>query len=294
MTKTHEQRLSAAHVALEGLSIGDAIGRQQQLESAPPPWRYSDDTEMAIALLEVLALHRSVNQDALAAAFARRFEADPERGYGAVAYWQLYQLTMGHDWRTVSVVPYQGQGSLGNGAAMRVAPVGAYFADDLLEAARQAQLSAAITHAHPDGQAGAIAVAIAAAYARARHSSPGSAADAAVRFIEAVLKHTPDGPTRAGIARAASLDAADPAAAASVLGDGTAIRSSDTVPLAIWCAAHHLDSYEAAILTARTACHRRTADRDTICAIVGSIVVRSSGIESIPAAWRAAREPLPV
>src|SRR5262249_17870115 len=46
LTRTHQQRLRAAHLAIEGLSIGDAVGRQRLLDVAPPPWRYSDDTEM--------------------------------------------------------------------------------------------------------------------------------------------------------------------------------------------------------------------------------------------------------
>ena len=48
---------------------------------------------------------------------------------------------------------------------MRVAPLGAYFADALKTVVEQAQRSAEVTHAHPDGMAGAIAVAVAAAWA---------------------------------------------------------------------------------------------------------------------------------
>jgi ADP-ribosylglycohydrolase len=90
------------------------------------------------------------------------------------------------------------------------------------------------------------------------------------------------------------LGRVDPKAAAATLGDGTFIRSSDTVPLALWCAAQHLDSYEAAMTTALDACHDPASDRDTICAIVGSIVVLSAGVDSIPSRWVAAREPLPL
>jgi ADP-ribosylglycohydrolase len=277
------ERLCAARVALEGLSVGDAAGRQEHLDATDVVWRYSDDTEMGTVLLQVLEAHGTVDQDALAAGFARRFERDPERGYGAVAYWQLFQLTTGRDWRSVSTEVFGGEGSLGNGAAMRVAPVGAYFADDLREAARQAQLSAAVTHAHPDGQAGAIAVAVATACAATNRS-----------FFEHVLTHTPAGPTRDGIVQAASLTGIDPLGAAGMLGDGTEVRSADTVPLALWCAAQHMDNYERAIRLALAACQRRSADRDTVCAIVGSIVVLSAGIESIPPTWRSAREPLNV
>ena len=39
-------------------------------------------------------------------------------------------LVDGADWRVVTPAVFAGQGSMGNGAAMRVAPVGAYWADD--------------------------------------------------------------------------------------------------------------------------------------------------------------------
>jgi ADP-ribosylglycohydrolase len=46
---------------------------------------------------------------------------------------------------------------------MRAAPIGAYWAGDLARACADAARSALVTHAHPDGVAGAVAVAAAAA-----------------------------------------------------------------------------------------------------------------------------------
>ena len=79
--QTPEQRLSAAVLSLEGLSIGDAANRER-LADETHPWRYSDDPIMAMAIVDVLAAHSAIDQDALATAFAKRFERDPERGYG--------------------------------------------------------------------------------------------------------------------------------------------------------------------------------------------------------------------
>ena len=172
----------------------------------------------------------------------------------------------------------------------RSAPI----SDDFAETTRQADLSAAVTHAHPDGRAGAIAVAVAAAYAQVFRAHRRTAEVAAQELFDTVLAHTPEGFTRDGITRAASVPPGDGVAAGDVLGDGTLLRSSDTVPLALWCSAHHLADYEAAMMMARAACHRPASDRDTVGAIVGSIVVLSSGIDAIPAQWRAAREPLPL
>jgi ADP-ribosylglycohydrolase len=284
---THTDRLIAAHLAVEGLSVGDACGRARAEGGS---WKYSDDTEMALAILEVLGEHHAIEQDALAAAFGRRYLRDPERGYGSVAYWLLYQIAHGRDWRTVTREVFRGQGSLGNGAAMRAAPIGAYFSESPSDAATQAQLSAEVTHAHPDGQAGAIAVAVAAAIVY-EHRDRDAASVGRVMF-DAVLEHTPDGPTRQGLLTAAAFDNTDPREAGRVLGDGTLVRSSDTVPLSLWCAARHLDSYESALTAALSACESTESDRDTVCAIVGSLVVLAAGFESIPRHWHAAREPL--
>lgn len=292
--------LQRARQSLEGLSVGDALGEQfftiegavlgevlRQRALPRPPWRYTDDTVMALAIYEVLAEHGHVDQDALAAAFARRYVAEPARGYGAGAHEILGRLARGEPWQAVSPSVFDGAGSLGNGAAMRVAPLGAYFAGDLARAAAEARASAEVTHAHPEGQAGAIAIAVAAAWTCAR-AERGQPLDAREMFA-AVLAHTPDGATRDGIVRASEtpLDASVTAVARD-LGSGGRVTAADTVPFCLWCAARHAGSYEDAIWTT-VSVH---GDIDTNCAIVGGIVACATGLEAIPAAWRSAREPL--
>jgi ADP-ribosylglycohydrolase len=69
MPSTHELRLNAARMAIEGLSVGDAVGRHLRVDHSAvetSTWRYSDDTEMALAILEVLTAHRCIEQDPLA------------------------------------------------------------------------------------------------------------------------------------------------------------------------------------------------------------------------------------
>ena len=114
--------------SLDGLALGDSLGRA--LRVAPTddpsfddaPWPYTDDTEMAIAISQLLADHGRIDQDDLAQRFASRFTANPDRGYGGVAFWILSRISAGHGWRAVAAEPYGGSGSLGNGAAMRVGP----------------------------------------------------------------------------------------------------------------------------------------------------------------------------
>src|SRR5262245_27125984 len=90
----HPERIGRVLVALSGLSVGDAFGGQFFVPEnrklvfgprrvAPPPgWSYSDDTEMALGIYEVLEDHGFVHQDELARVFARRYVAIKFRGYG--------------------------------------------------------------------------------------------------------------------------------------------------------------------------------------------------------------------
>ncbi|WP_232236199.1 ADP-ribosylglycohydrolase family protein [Nocardia sp. BMG51109] len=66
----------------------------------------------------------------------------------------------GAPWREVSAAAFGHRGSCGNGAAVRVAPLGAFYADDPERIAAEAVRSAQVTHLHPEGVAGAVAVAL--------------------------------------------------------------------------------------------------------------------------------------
>jgi ADP-ribosylglycohydrolase len=299
LTTRSADALARARLALEGLSIGDSFGERffvaptlvdllLQARAVPaPPWRWTDDTAMAISVVEVLARHEGVDRDALAERFGRRYRLDPQRGYGGTAHEILQAIASGMPWRDAAAQPFGGQGSMGNGSAMRVAPVGAYFADDVERAIDHARRSAEPTHAHAEGHAGAIAVAVATAMSWQMGSEvrPRSGAD----LLREVLACTPDGPTREGLEGAASIPLdGDPRAAAAALGNGSRVLCEDTVPFAIWSAAGHLDDFEEAMWATVSA----LGDRDTTCAIVGGIVALSVGPSGIPASFAAAREPL--
>lgn len=297
----HDARLARARLALQGLSVGDAFGETFFVNPAlverliaeralrdRRPWQWTDDTAMAIAITEVLAEHGTIERDALARAFAQRYRQEPDRGYGGTAHGILTAIAEGGSWRDAASGAFGGEGSMGNGGAMRVAPVGAYFAGDLVRVVEEARRSAEPTHAHPDGQAGAIAIAVATAVATEigagrRERSPGA-------IFDEVLAHTPAGATRDGIETVARIPLdADVRTVAARVGCGRSVVSFDTVPLSLWCAARHLDSYQEGLWTTVSA----LGDRDTTCAIVGGILVMALGAESIPPEWLAAREPLP-
>ncbi|GAB4455215.1 MAG: hypothetical protein OHK0029_10950 [Armatimonadaceae bacterium] len=78
---------------------------------------------------------------------------------------QLRLVRDGVAWQTAARSVFDGQGTYGNGAAMGVSPLGAYFADDMDAVVQNAILSAEVTHIYHKGIAGAVAVAVAAAIA---------------------------------------------------------------------------------------------------------------------------------
>jgi ADP-ribosylglycohydrolase len=285
-----ESRIQRARLALEGLSVGDAFGQchepsYSRRKLMPGPWAVTDDTMMAWSLVNVLESRESIDQDLLAAILAERYDDDPSRGYGHGMHKILAEISAGRDWDVVSPQAFSGQGSKGNGGAMRAAPLGAFFADDLDQVIIQAARSAVVTHTHPEAAHGAVAIAVGAALAWQKRSLKRALKGRS--FLAAILQRTPNGTVRKAIELACHL-APDTSAktAAKLLGNGSRALALDTVPLALWIAAHHLTDYEKALWTVV----RVGADRDTLAAMVGAIISQVVGYQGLPWEWRQRRE----
>ncbi|MER7521078.1 ADP-ribosylglycohydrolase family protein [Streptomyces sp. NPDC126499] len=288
--------------SLNGLAFGDAFGdrwfgilrREGPAALAartPPPeplWRWSDDTAQALVLVREMAEgDGTVDQDRLARRFAAAYADDTHRGYGASMHDVLRRIGAGEPWREVVTGQFGGQGSWGNGAAMRVAPLGAWHAADLDAVAEQAARQAAVSHHHPEAVTAAVAVAVAAALSTRSRGGP---APARPEFLRAVAERLPDGDVRSGVRIAARMPPHTSVRhAAAVLGSGYTMSGPDTVPYALWCAAGHLDDlHEGLWLTVAG-----RGDIDTTCAIAGGVIAARTGVGALPATWHAAREPLP-
>jgi ADP-ribosylglycohydrolase len=316
MSTQTAEALARARCSLEGLSTGDAFGQQffedwpllqrwkeeRQLELdphgpdvpierliatrqiPPAPWRWTDDTQMALSVFRVLARHGAIAQDELAQLFSKHFDAT--RDYGAAMHSLLPRLAS-EPWQEAAPTLFDGQGSFGNGAAMRAAPIGAYFADDLEAVVHHARRSAEVTHAHEEGIAGAIGVAVAAAQAwRLGRANKIVECD---EFLELVLPHIPEGEVRRRTALARDMVDEPVQDVADFLGSGFEVSAQDTVPFCLWCAGQHLDLWEETLWLTVAG----LGDRDTTCAIVAGIVTMYGGVENIPTIWLQAREPLP-
>lgn len=176
-----QERLSESAIGvLIGCGIGDAVGelaftlrdRNDLMATAAhrPVIRYTDDTAMMIAVAEALVETGDIEPEDLGSRFARHYAAEPWRGYGPgppKIFDEAARTGVGY----VSVARnlYGGAGSFGNGAAMRVAPVGVAFHEDPNAVDEAARRSAMPTHAHPVGQDGAAVQAMAVALATGHH-----------------------------------------------------------------------------------------------------------------------------
>ena len=289
---TVNQRIELANKSLKGVSIGDAFGESffgqtdemlkhiQERKIPSTSWEFTDDTVMAIAVYDQLRINQGIDQDLLAAQFVTNHEKDLNRGYGATARRILREIGEGGNWEEISKGVFEGMGSMGNGASMRVSPIGAYFYDDISKVKELATKSAEITHSNIEGVTGAIAVAVATAIAT--EIKLNNETITPIEFINKIVAELPDTDTKSKINKSTSVPYSyNIETVKTILGNGTKIMVQDTVPFSIWCAAHNLGNFEEAIWKAVSI----LGDRDTICAIVGGITIMTTDEDRVPKEW---------
>jgi poly(ADP-ribose) glycohydrolase ARH3 len=277
--------IDRARGALLGTFAGDALG--MPFEGASPaaiPERlvmldgrlgrgsYTDDTQMAIALAESLLERGCVDARALGRAFVDSH--DPRRGYGAGTTEVLRMVRAGVHPHAAAGSLFGGEGSQGNGAAMRVAPVAVRYAGETEALAAAARDSARVTHAHPLAVDAAV-VQAAAIGAALMGEAPLDAALAAATTAE----------LKGRLIKASRLLGGSPAPAEVAAALGNQPMGHESVPAAIYSAAAH-DSVEAAI----TFAVRCGGDADTIGAMAGAIAAARAGATAIPPRWLEALE----
>lgn len=276
--------------ALVGVAVGDGLGAPFEGNDGPVSarrltlvqldrfvLRHTDDTEMTLALAESLAFTGDLDEDHLAATFARRWESDPGRGYGAGTASLLSQFSSGVPWKEAAEAQFFGQGSFGNGAAMRVAPAALWAGGDPGLAAEVGRRSARVTHTHPLGVDGAAvqAAAVAAALAHpADHPVDRDAFLAKVRGVAATS------------ALIEQLDLVASLLAGADLVDvsqqvGTGVQAHEAVPAAIYSFLCHPASFRDTVRFAIGL----GGDTDTIAAMAGAISGAYLGEHAIPAPW---------
>lgn len=219
---------------------------------------------MMIGVAETLLACGRIDPDLLMAAFVTNFDAD--RAYGPGTHQIIDMASACGDWRALAETIFPG-GSLGNGAAMRVAPVGLLFHHDLDRLSEQAVLSAMPTHTHPVGVDGARLLAIAIAFAiREPEFDP-------ARFFAELQRQAATEEFADALARAAGLISTGNAGLL-----GTSLEAHRSVPTALACFASYPDSYADAVGRAIGL----GGDTDTHAAMIGALCGARLGAQAIP------------
>lgn len=137
----------------------DSIFENYRQEKTQEKYTYTDDTAMARQIADSLISNKSVNPTNLAERFVHEYYKEPFRGYGqsVVEVFRKLKKSQCEDPYQPASEQFDGSGSYGNGAAMRVHPIGLFFhANPLSELTENAESSAKITHTHPDAILGAM------------------------------------------------------------------------------------------------------------------------------------------
>jgi poly(ADP-ribose) glycohydrolase ARH3 len=272
-----------------GSALGDAMG---ELAFRQPSWEelirlvassreipYTDDTAMAIGLAESLIQSKGLDQQDLGDTFRKNYMKEPWRGYASGPP-TLFSLVSkrGIPYTEAAKRLFGGQGSLGNGAAMRIGPLGLLFHGDR-QLYETAALSAEVTHAHEVGMDGAAIQAFAVSQATMMNAREPFDADVFIGHLRGVAK------TEKMKKKLESLlglikEGCLAAEAADHLGRSVAVHES--LPFALYAFLTQPASFKGCLSCAVL----NGGDRDTLGAMACAVSGAYLGVEAIPSLWQ--------
>jgi len=265
---------------LAGLALGDALGAPFEglhaplsrgfkafSEHLPNVLKYTDDTEMAIGVAESLVEKGGLDPDDMALKFVKNF--DPSRGYGMGTVAVLGMIRLGTSWRDANRAVFP-DGSFGNGAAMRAAPIGLFYANSP-EALRDATFRASsITHDHPLAKEGALLITYAVAGIVGGKKNT-EILDGLSGIVETDKFKEKLGIIKEFIGHPISCEAV-------MKRLGNSVLAEESAPTALYAYLREGRDY----LKCIRLCICIGGDTDTICAMAGALAGAKVGIEGIP------------
>ncbi len=277
---------------LLGLAVGDALGmplegmRASEIRKRfgrvrdflAAPWRmleagqWTDDTKMMLCQARSIAARGGFDLEDTARAFLAWYESGDWRGIGGATYDAMRRLQAGVPARESGM---RGEMAAGNGAAMRIAPLGLLHCLDLARLRADVEASARITHDNPEAVAGSLAVAYAVARAARGDLKPASLIGDTAAFI---------GDSRVAerleMAERFLRQGMESEEALARLGTGGYVV--ETVASAFFSFLRSPDDLEDTLSRAVGG----GLDTDTTGAVAGAISGAFNGLSSIPERWR--------
>ena len=270
--------------SLVGSAVGDALGssfegwRFSETRTERFAGRWTDDTHMMIGVAESLIANNGFSGSHMAQTFIENYEQEPWRGYASGPPRVFRWIRSGAAWNEAAKRLFGGTGSYGNGAAMRVAPIGVFYHDNLEKLRAMAIGQSQITHVHMLGMEGAAIQAL--AIALAVNADPSIGLDSQV-FLDKLksLTRSKVYEQKLDIMRKL-LGKTNKTRVVRRLGNG--VEAHNSVPTAVYCFLRNCDSFEDSVLYATSL----GGDADTIGAMTGAISGAYHGVKTIPKRWR--------
>lgn len=269
--------LGAAVEAWPAAEIREQFGEVRDfVDSGRGFGRYTDDTQMTVALAASLAERGRVDAEHASAKYAELYEA--WRGYGGAAHQVMRALRDGADYRGTGRLQFP-DGSFGNGGVMRIAPVGLAYRhapDDVLHRAVEDALLC--THVHPEAVDGAFVQAKAVAEAATAADPSGFDPGGLLRTLRRLSRTELIQEKLDAVADGLRHGVCDEELIARV---GNGIRASEAVAAALWAFVRYVRTPEECIVRAVGF----GGDTDTIGAIAGALAGALHGASWIPPRW---------
>jgi poly(ADP-ribose) glycohydrolase ARH3 len=276
-----EQKLSKFIGSLIGTAIGDSLGSRFEGSAGFPiatelGRRYTDDTAMTIGVAESLIEHKGYDYWSMADRFIKNYEREPWRRYGSGPPRIFRMMQSGRTGFGMLDRDLFPGGSFGNGAAMRVAPVGLLYHDDPRQLREVAYHTAGITHSNELALEGAAVQACAVALATLADPQNVNRKE----FLGALRMFTLPGPYQEKLKMIIKFldDPPDREEIVKALGNG--VEALNSVPTAVYSFLSN-PGFEAAVVYAVSL----GGDADTLGAMTGAIAGACYGSEGIPARW---------
>ncbi len=237
---------------------------------------YTDDSEMMKGVLESLLVNNGeFNGLHMAKTFVENY--DYRRGYGSGATSVLMQIKDGLPWDRPAKEAFYGAGSFGNGAAMRICPVGLLYHKNLARLETVVDQVSVITHTHPLGREGALLQAY--AVALAVQEDPRSFEP--VDFVKKLQNLQLSRVYHQKLERIETYLSTAPPINRIISQLGVNITAPESVPIAIYNFLNNSSNFYE-VLHSSIKCG---GDTDTIACMAGALCGAFLGIESIPKNW---------
>jgi len=276
-----------------GSALGDSIGQLAFSHSNPeslmeeieqlPVLNYTDDTAMALGIAESIIINQGrIISEHLGRTFHENYLREPDRGY-AIGPPTIFSLVEKQKLTYVQAANklFDGQGSFGNGASMRIVPVGLFFYDSefLYE---EATKSAIITHAHPLGIDGAAVLAKGISLVVPMIVKEQDKSQNWDSFIHQLQEFSRTIDFKEKLASVNEIIKKNETLERASYILGSDITAHKSVPFAIFSFTKNPYSFEQCLLDSVLI----SGDKDTIGAMVGGLLGSFLGIQNIPSKWK--------